>query len=348
MNSLGIHEIKLLLQRQLGDGLVAVVGSGLSCAEGLPSMNDLAGYLLAKVGTGLCPEDRVLWGKIAPLIKKEGLESALLSIGPTQNLEAVIAAFTIELILKAEKKVVQEVFEGKRSLRFSRLVQHLLKPPSGLPIVTTNYDRLIEIACEEAGLGVDTLFVGSIAGELNEYESRMSFLRDAKLQRGQVRYHFRERANVFKPHGSLDWYQRSGKPVRFSGDLTSTRLVITPGLNKFRNGYESPFDRHRERANRAIDSAGRFLIIGYGFNDDHLQTHLIPMIKGGKPALILSHTLSPNASKLVKECPSLIAIEHAEVAGAPGTRLFHAGQIHDFGGLSLWDLNDFVSEVLEP
>jgi hypothetical protein len=276
------------------------------------------------------------------------LESALFSIGPTQTLEGAIAAFTTELILEFEKKVVQEVFEGKRILRFTRLVQHLLKPPGGLPVVTTNYDRLIEIACEEAGLGVDTLFVGSFAGELNEYESKMSFLRDAKLQRSQVRFRFRERANVFKPHGSLDWYQRAGKPVRFSGDLSSTRLVITPGLNKFRNGYESPFDRHRERANRAIDGAGRFLVVGYGFNDDHLQTHLIPMIKGGKPTLVLCCTLSPNASKLVEECPNLIALEQAQARGVPGTRVLHGGQDYFFEGVRLWDLHNFVSEVLEP
>lgn len=50
-----------------------------------------------------------------------------------------------------------------------------------------------------------------------------------------------------------------------------------------RQGYESPFDHHRSRANQEIDRAGRFLVLGYGFNDDHLETHLSPSIKGGKP-----------------------------------------------------------------
>jgi hypothetical protein len=53
-----------------------------------------------------------------------------------------------------------EVFTKARTLRFARLLKHVLKPTTGVPVVTTNYDRLLEIAAEEAGLGVDTLFVG--------------------------------------------------------------------------------------------------------------------------------------------------------------------------------------------
>lgn len=136
----------------------------------------------------------------------------------------------------------------------------------------------------------------------------MSFCREVTLKAGRAQYRYRPRANIFKPHGSLDWYHRDGKPVRYSGDLDLPRLIITPGLNKFRNGYESPFDRHRERANSAIDRASRFLVIGYGFNDDHLETHRTPRIRSGVPTLLLTYGLSDNAVKLVNECHNVIAI----------------------------------------
>ncbi|MBA1363911.1 SIR2 family protein [Burkholderia gladioli] len=343
-----LDQIKLLLQRHFTDGLVTIVGSGLSCAEGLPGMGELACYLQANIETDLSDGDKVLWTQLSPLIKANGLEAALLSKPPTPTLEAAIVAKTVELIAQRERDIVAEVFAKDRILRFTRLLKHLLKPTTGVPVVTTNYDRLLEIAAEEAGLGADTLFVGQFAGHLNEQESRLSFCREVTLKGKSVQYRYQQRVNVFKPHGSLDWYHRDGKPVRYAGDLPLQRLIITPGLNKFRSGYESPFDRHRERANSAIDKARRFLIVGYGFNDDHLETHLTPRIKSGIPTLLLTHSLSDNALKLARDHANVIAIQNGSAGGVTGSTVF-INTIEAFvPGLALWDLNSFISEVLEP
>lgn len=345
---MNIHELKLLLQQHLTDGLVTVIGSGLSCAEGLPGMGELANYLSGTVMIGLAAADIDRWNMILPLLPTRGLEAALLEVPPTRGLEIAIVERTVELIAKRERQIVAEIFSRTRTLRFTRLVKHLLKPSSGLTVITTNYDRLAEIALEEADLGIDTLFVGHFVGKLSEQESRLSFCREVTLKAKRVQYHYRPHAKVLKPHGSLDWYHRDGKPVRYYGDLDLPRLIITPGLNKFRNGYESPFDRHRERANSAIDHAGRFLIIGYGFNDDHLETHLTPQIRSGIPTLLLTYKLSDNALKLVKECHNVTAIQQAEKMGTLGSSVFVAGVETFFPDLSLWDLNSFVTEVLEP
>src|SRR5690606_14272540 len=116
-------------------------------------------------------------------------------------------------------------------------------------------------------------------GSLNEMESQLSFLREVKLIGKLVHYRYRDRVKLFKPHGSFDWFLGDSSPIRYCGELALPRHIITPGSNKFRNGYESPFDKHRERANESIDHASRFLIIGYGFNDDHLETHLKPKLR---------------------------------------------------------------------
>lgn len=345
---LDLHDLKLTLQKHFTDGLVTVVGSGLSCAEGLPGMGELAIHLDGTVSGGLASADIDTWKAISPLLPTKGLEAALLEVPPTPGLEAAIVARTAELITARERAIIADVFSHKRTLRFTRLVKHLLKPQTGLPVVTTNYDRLIEVATEEAGLGVDTLFVGQFAGELNETESRLSFCREVTLRGKQIQYRYRPRANVFKPHGSLDWYHRDGKPVRYAGDLDLPRLIITPGLNKFRNGYESPFDRHRERANSAIDRASRFLVIGYGFNDDHLETHLTPRIRNGIPTLLLTHGLSHKAVKLVTDCANVIAIHRTQTSGVEGSSVFIAGAETFFPGLAIWDVGEFVTKVLEP
>jgi hypothetical protein len=231
---LTLHELKLRLQDHFSDGLVTVVGSGLSCAEGLPGMAELAEHLQKVFEDGLMPTDADLWARLAPIVAAKGLEAALLEIEPSQTLEAAIVSHTCDLIASREREIVSQVFSRTKILRFTRLLPHLLIPATGgLSVVTTNYDRLIEIAAEEAGRGVDTMFVGHFAGVLNEKESSMSFLRDISIIRGKrVHREYQPRVNVFKPHGSLDWYHRDGNPVRYSGDLPLPRLIITPGLNR--------------------------------------------------------------------------------------------------------------------
>ncbi len=311
-------------------------------------MGALADYLCSHIGPELSEDDQKLWLELSPLIKAKGLEAALLSKPPSATLEASIVAKTGDLIAAREREIVAEVFNRARTLRFTRLLRHVLKPGSGIPVVTTNYDRLIEIASEEADLGVDTLFVGHFAGQLNEQESRLSFCREVSLKgKNNVQFRYRPKVNLFKPHGSLDWYHRDGKPVRYAGDLPLPRLIITPGLNKFRNGYERPFDRHRERANGAIDKASRFLVLGYGFNDDHLETHLAPRIKSGVPTLLLTHSLSENALNLAREHSNIVAIQYGN-AGVDGSTVFVERNSFFVPGLALWDLDDFITKVLEP
>jgi hypothetical protein len=341
-----INSLKKRLQGHLGDSLVLIVGSGLSCAEGVPGMNALGKHLIAHIPAKLSPDDMDLWDKIHPLIEPDGLEAALLKKVPTPSLEAVIVQTTAEFIAEAEATIIAEVFNNSKTLRLAKLFPHLLRPDTGIPIVTTNYDRLVELACEEAGLGVDTMFSGHFAAKLDPSESQWGFCRGAQFIRKHIRYKFAPKANVFKPHGSLDWYHREGKPVRYAGSLPLPRLIITPGLNKFRNGYESPFDKHREKANDAIDKAQRFLIIGYGFNDDHLETHLTPRIKSGVATVILTHSLSPKAKELPLENKNVIAIEWHKADGIEGSNVIIDGNETFYPNMNYWDLDGFVEGVL--
>lgn len=344
-----LHNIKTRLQQHLCDGIVTVIGSGLSCAEGLPSMGELANHLREVVGANLIGNDAATWAVLKQIIDKKGLEAALLENPPALALESAIAIATTSLVADRERMVVTDVFAGKRKLRLTQLMAHIIKPSAALPIVTTNYDRLVEIAVEEAGIGVDTMFSGRFAGTLNERESRLNFCRNVTLRKRNVTYHYRPRALVCKPHGSLDWYLRDGKPVCYAGDLPgAARLIITPGHNKFRNGYDSPFDHHRSRANEAIDSASRFLILGYGFNDDHLETHLSPAIRDGKPTLMMTYSLSPMAETLATHHANVISLDHAQKDGVDGTRAIIDKVPIFIPSLSLWDVNSFIAEVLEP
>lgn len=309
-------------------------------------MSALGHHLVTHIPPMLSAEDSKLWDSIHPLIESEGLEAALIKQPPTASLEMAIVQSTGNFIAEAEAAIISDIFANARTLRLTKLLPHLLKPDAGIPIVTTNYDRLVELACEEAGLSVDTMFCGHFAAKLSPIDSLWSFCRGAKLVAKNVRYRWAPKANVFKPHGSLDWYHREGSPVRYAGALPLPRLIITPGLNKFRNGYESPFDKHREKANDSIDGARRFLIIGYGFNDDHLETHLTPRIKSGVKTLILTYVLSPKAREIAKSNKNVVAIEFAEEKAVKGTRFIVDGAESFHADLDYWDLEGFVKGVL--
>jgi hypothetical protein len=341
-------ELKKRLQGHFTDGLVTIVGSGLSCAEGIPGMKSLADHLNAEVPRHLDATRRAQWEPISQLLTAgKDLESAMLDHAPTPDVESVIVSLTSRFIAQHEATVFQEVFSGTRDMRLTRLFKHLLKPSTGIPIITTNYERLVEIAAEMAGLGVDTQFVGHSYARMNARECRMSFCRDTQTINRNVHLRYADRVVLSKPHGSLDWYQHNGEPMRCPYDLDLPRLLITPGRNKFRTGYDRPFDSHRERANRDIDRASRFLILGYGFNDDHLETHLAPRIRDGTPTLVLTHTLSLNGTSLLTESPSMTVIT-CDPKTAPGAIVHTKDGTTAFNGGNIWDLGQFISEVLEP
>lgn len=346
--TLDLDVFKRQLQAHFSDGLVTVVGSGLSCAEGLPGMGLLGTHLASTVGSRVTGADAIAWAGIAADLGSIGLEAALHKHVLSSAAEEIVVSETAALILMHEKRVIQDVFNGKRTLRLTRLIPHMLKTASGMPFVTTNYDRLVEVAIEEADIGVDTMFVGSFAGKLNVKESQFAFCRGVRLRNKTASLDYRPRAIVLKPHGSLDWYGRQGNPVSYGGELDDVRrLIITPGKNKFRFGYDSPFDTHRERANRAIDQAQRFLIVGYGFNDDHLETHLTPAIKSGRPTLLLTHSLSPAARALASTHANVIGLEYHQSGNEAGTRVYVDKAVHFVSNINLWDLNSFVSETFQ-
>ena len=56
-----LDALKLRLQNHFSDGLVTIVGSGLSVAEGLPSMGQLAAHLLAEIPVHLPGKSMALW-----------------------------------------------------------------------------------------------------------------------------------------------------------------------------------------------------------------------------------------------------------------------------------------------
>ena len=338
------EDVISFVQGHFTDGLVLVVGSGLSSAEGLPGMPALADYLKASA-TELQGADATVWSKIVILLEgKKGLEAALIKHAPSESLETWIRNKTCELLLPKEREIIQAVVKGEQVPRLTCFLSKILKPADGLPILTPNYDRLIEVACEMANFHVDTTAIGNYAGAFDHKRSCMASCRGiVSRARTTVLDHF-PRVIVLKPHGSFDWYRHGDNAIRSSLELQAERLIITPGLNKYKAGYDFPFDLHRELANNYINRAARLVIVGYGFNDDHLQTHLMKRIRDGTPTLILTRTASPTVQLFVQSSPNCVCLTRSKVW--PGVAVLTNGAQFEQQGRDLWDLAVLAKELL--
>lgn len=338
-----IDAVIRFVQEQFTDGLVLVIGSGLSSAEGLPGMPALATHLNGASGS-LNGDDAKLWKQIAPVAEMEGLESALLKHVPSASLEYWITTEVCNFLVPKERAVIGEVIAGKRVLRLTEFLAKTLRPANGLPILTPNYDRLIEVACEAAGFHVDTTAIGQYAGAFDHARSCMGSCRGV-VSRGRTMSldHF-PRAVVLKPHGSLDWYRHGSVGMRCSVDIEAERLIITPGLNKYKAGYSAPFDKHRELANNFINQAARLLVVGYGFNDDHLQTHLEARIRDGTPTLVLTRSPSDKTITLASESPQCVCL--AKSSSGSGVSVLSSEGSFEHNGHDLWDLGVLTKELL--
>ncbi|WP_271608593.1 hypothetical protein [Bradyrhizobium sp. CCBAU 21359] len=82
---------------------------------------------------------------------------------------------------------------------------------------------------------------------------------------------------VWKVHGSLDWFQDSAGQiigVRGMPEVPAgySPLMITPGIDKYRLTHGEPFRTILGCSDAALENARAYFCVGYGFNDEHLQT----------------------------------------------------------------------------
>lgn len=331
------------LQAFFGDGVVAVIGLGHSASHGLPTMPQLAEGLRTGMAIKLAPAEAPEWKPVEKALDEgRHLEAALDAISHESPLIDRIINAAADLILASEGPAIDRLSRGEDRFPLAELLP-MLAVDGTARVITTNYDRLVELAAELAGLFLDTGFVGSHYAACDPTLSHTA-LRSAILKRGRKqKFEYRPHVVLDKPHGSLDWYAHGDTPIRSPYELELPRLMITPGQSKYHRGYEQPFDHHISHGNQAVDRANGIVAIGFGFNDSHLQKHLEPRIKQGLPCLIITREMSDAATALLQTSPNVIAIERLP---PDGTRIHTTTGTEDFPASNLWQLGNFIDEVL--
>lgn len=163
-----------------------------------------------------------------------------------------------------------------------------------LHIFTTNYDRLIEFACDLAGVHVLDRFVGSIEPVFRSSRLGLDLHYNPPGIRGEPRY-VEGVVRLTKLHGSLDWRFQAGPWGRqevarvalpFGADAAhpavaqhGASIMIYPNAAKDVETLEYPYaDLFRDFAAASCQPNGVVVTYGYGFGDDHINRVLRDML----------------------------------------------------------------------
>lgn len=340
-----IGEVKSFIQDFFNVGTLVIVGSGLSIAEGIPGMKLLSEELIKNLPEMLQKDELDEWMNIETDLKNGvGLETSLLKKPVSKSVEENIRSITNKVIGEYDKLVYKKIIECSHVLRFTSIIEKFNLSLYDVPVITTNYDRLIEYACESANIPYDNSFYGKCFPKFDPDNSKKSFNKGFALGDNKGRKQiFQHHVRLYKPHGCISWREVKGEKYSLSDYDIGAPLIITPGANKYRKGYLEPFDYHRERANKEIDQAGRYIFIGYGFNDDHLETHIRSVTNISKPILIITHSLTTNAQLLIEENSNIMAITCSSTG--LGSYINWRTEEIEIPGKDLWSVDNLIKEI---
>lgn len=191
--------------------------------------------------------------------------------------------------------------EEKRENAFSVLVNFLLSFASRtgnrerLNIFTTNYDRLIEVGAELAGVHLMDRFVGTMMPIFRSSRLNLDIHYNPPGIRGEPRY-LEGVARLTKLHGSVDWIQNENEIRRVgipfgASDIApylnapglkgadALKVMIYPNSAKDRETAEYPYvELFRDFAAAICRPNSTLVTYGYGFGDEHINRVIHDML----------------------------------------------------------------------
>ena len=323
-----------IIQKYLEKQPVIILGTGATIPYGLPSMPDIACHLKESI-----KDDSTEWKSFLSALKQTGdLEKALQDTQLGTALTKKIIINTWEYInhkdLECYGRLVNET-EKQVPLKdlFSKLLQ---SHPKHVKVITTNYDRVAEYAADLAEANIYTGFSGRYLLSFTQ-----NYLQSHPNQ---------NRVDIWKVHGSLDWFNRENG-LSFSSPLAkkipenTMPLVVTPGIVKYQQTHLEPYRTVMHEADKALMQASCFLCIGYGFNDEHVQPKLVQQVQQkGRPIVIIVKQLTETGKQLLLNNPAKsIVLEEAE----SNKTLLHYFEDNEYKAETMdgnfWQLGEFLN-----
>lgn len=165
--------------------------------------------------------------------------------------------------------------------------------PQVLNIVTTNYDRVLEYAMSYHDVMFTDGFNGKILSTFNE-----NLFKSKNI------------VNLIKVHGSLNWFNIDGEIRYVTSCLEKyTPQIIAPGKSKYKEAYNSPYRELIQKADNFIKTTSSFLVVGFGFNDEHLTPRIKTQIKKGVPLVLITKKITESTMAELRGAEKYILFE---------------------------------------
>lgn len=158
-----------------------------------------------------------------------------------------------------------------------------------LHIFTTNYDRFIEYALDNAGIYTLDRFIGKLNPTLRMHKMELDYHYNPPGIRGEPRY-VEGVVRYTKLHGSLDWRFNNGdihkEPLPFGCEINEDAIqkpyetkVIYPNSAKGIDTVYFPYSELFRDFSAAICRPNSVLVTyGYGFGDSHINNIILDMM----------------------------------------------------------------------
>lgn len=213
------------------------------------------------------------------------------------ELNTKLLAF-IQAILKTERDFISKLKadDKKGILAFNLLKSFILSFTSRaasrerLNLFTTNYDRFIELACDETGVLLLDRFRGKIQPIFRNTRLELDYHYNPPGIRGEPRY-VEGVARITKLHGSIDWKFTGEKIIKsllpFGAEDThpeipknvTEQVVIYPNSSKDIETAFYPYaELFRDFSSAICQPNSVIITYGYGFGDSHINRVIEDML----------------------------------------------------------------------
>ena len=171
---------------------------------------------------------------------------------------------------------------------FINTVSHLVKTPSKLSIVTTNYDTLIEDAADSIGFTVIDGFTFAHRPQFDSDMFEWNLVKDIENIKTRDLEYKKNIINLLKLHGSLTW-ERSDKHIfRKEKNNVKKPIMIFPSSNKYMQSYQEPYFELFIKFQELLKRPNTLLITtGFSFADNHISQMIIQAILHNKSLALL-------------------------------------------------------------
>ncbi len=309
-----------LIQDFLKEPPIVIWGSGATIAYGLPSMDELNNVLKTKYD---------FFDKSNTNLEEElgnpKYESRLNDIRKTiwNHVYEKDNSILCDILITPQK------YDG-----IKLLIEKFTQPhPHVFNIITTNYDRVLENIMGLYNISFSDGFSGRILSVFDEN------LFQTKAETAFV--------NLIKVHGSLNWFEIDGQTRYYNKNDTYEPQIIPPGKNKYRQAFFDPYRNLIQISDKKINNSKTLLVIGFGFNDEHITPKITNKIRNGIPIVVITKEITSTTKEELTKATSYLTLEES---GGNKTKITYKKinekneHVEIIDG-SLWKLDNFMEAL---